>query len=524
MARKEAALSTCSITQMTNPKYFFGWTPDEEAALSSDAHDIMMVIAKRLNNAGFIVQETHCIIHDRDTREVWDDSISSYVLETKPRHFHMIVKFYRDAKTKTIHSGTLAKIADAVGVEPQYIEKAGKGCHAWDNMLSYLIHIKYINKAQYEPSEVSTAGACLNGVNIFQPYMDIYRQRKRDWELGRTKVTIKQASVDVDGLEEKILLGEVKRNQVLLTDSLFAIYAHNKRRLDDAFDIYADRKIAKTIQAMESGGFLLSVLYVTGKSHSGKSYFTDYLVKRIHDDAKRLYGEDWTVCTCAASNPFDEYRGEEILVMDDLRGMAMTASDWLKLLDPDRVNLASARYHNRRIACRVIIINSERDVADFFYFVKGRGEVSESMDQFIRRIMARVVVYRVPDYEDVRRIKIGNMQETAPYKLPAPSAMGGDLTLHHDFKKDEMDLSYQEGLAYLSDAVMRRNQPGIVKKVVPRDLTPEEMADVLDKDITATEERKRIADEEEIDARAKAEEDALEEALAAHERWKARQY
>ena len=106
MARKEAALSTCSITQMTNPKYFFGWTPDEEAALSSDAHDIMMVIAKRLNNAGFIVQETHCIIHDRDTREVWDDSISSYVLETKPRHFHMIVKFYRDAKTKTIHSGT----------------------------------------------------------------------------------------------------------------------------------------------------------------------------------------------------------------------------------------------------------------------------------------------------------------------------------------------------------------------------------------------------------------------------------
>ncbi len=30
------------------------------------------------------------------------------------------------------------------------------------------------------------------------------------------------------------------------------------------------------------------------------------------------------------SNPFDEYLGEEIIKMDDLRGMAMTASDWLQ--------------------------------------------------------------------------------------------------------------------------------------------------------------------------------------------------
>ncbi len=35
----------------------------------------------------------------------------------------------------------------------------------------------------------------------------------------------------------------------------------------------------------------------------------------------------------ASSNPFDEYLGEEIIKMD-LRGMAMTASDWLQLMDP----------------------------------------------------------------------------------------------------------------------------------------------------------------------------------------------
>lgn len=524
MARTEAKLSLCTITQMTEPKYFKGWSADELLALSADANTIANVIAKRLYTAGYAVQEAYCIIHDRDTREVWDDSMNAYVIETKPKHFHMVIRFLRDEQSQQLLSGTLQSIATIVGVEPQYIEKAGKGRFVWDNMISYLTHIKYANKAQYDPSEVATVGATINGVDMFTPYQKVYNDRKQAWELGRAKITKQQASIDVDGLEEKILLGEVKRNQVLLTDSLFAIYAHNKRRLDDAFDIYADRKIAKTIQAMESGDFLLSVFYVTGKSHSGKSYFTDYLVKKIHDDAKRLYNEDWTVCTCAASNPFDEYRGEEILVMDDLRGMAMTASDWLKLLDPDRVNLASARYHNRRIACRAIIINSERDVIDFFYYVKGRGEVSESMDQFIRRIIARVVIYRVPDYEDVRRVQIGTMQETEPYKLPAPGTMGGDLTLHHDFKKDMKDFSYQEGLEFLAGVVMERNQPGVAKKAVPRDLTPEEKADVREKDIAATEERKRIDGEAVIEAQAEADEIAFEEAAAAYERWKARQY
>ena len=41
-------------------------------------------------------------------------------------------------------------------------------------------------------------------------------------------------------VQEKILTGEVKRSQVLLTDALFNIYARNKRRIDDAFDIYAE--------------------------------------------------------------------------------------------------------------------------------------------------------------------------------------------------------------------------------------------------------------------------------------------
>lgn len=143
--------------------------------------------------------------------------------------------------------------------------------------------------------------------------------------------------------------------------------------------------------------------------------------------------------------------------MDDLRGMAMTASDWLKLLDPDRANVGSARYHNRQIACRAVIINSERDVLDFFYFVKGSGDRSEAMDQFFRRILARVIVYRVGD---VRRLRIGHMQETAPYEAQEPGKVT-QMTLHHDFGANEMDVDYETALQHLSDLVMLRNTPEV---------------------------------------------------------------
>lgn len=369
----------------------------------------------------------------------------------------------------TIYSGTLPQVAAVIGVEPQYIGKAPAGRYGWDNMLSYAIHAKDAQKYQYDPAEVASGGAVKkddagNPVPLWTPYQEIYRDRRYDWEKGRAKKTAKSAADDVDTLEAKILLGEVTRNQVLLTDAYYEIYARNKRRCDDAFDTYIQRKIARTMQAMESGEFRVSVYFVTGKSHSGKSFFTDALAARIRYDAKNQLGQDWSVCSCAASNPFDEYDGSEILVMDDLRGMALTASDWLKLMDPDRISMGSARYRNKRIAARCIIINSEKDVVEFFYYMKGNsgGDRSEAMDQFFRRIIARVVVYRVPDDVDTRRMMVGHMQEVKPGLLLKPGADGRSrddyITVRHDFSKAPLDLAFDDALDHLSGMVMERNR------------------------------------------------------------------
>lgn len=480
MARTEATLNCCMITQQLDEIYF-NWSDAElQAIRAADAAAIGDVILQRLAVKGYAAAEIHTIIHDSDSTEAWDNIENAYVITDSPKHFHSVVKFGKNLKTGKLMSGTLAQIADAIGIEPQYVEKAGKGKYAYDNMLSYLIHIKYTEKYQYAPEAVVTAG-CVEadtGKPLFKPYMDYYKERKKDWEAGRAKRKAQQAKLDIDVLEEKILLGEVTKNQVLLTDAFFDIYARNKRRCEDAFDTYAERKAALAIRALEAGEFKVSVFFLTGRSGSGKTYATTCFAKHLQLMAKEKLGQDWQVCDACASNSFDKYAGEEILVMDDLRGMAMSSSDWLKLMTEDKISDGSARYSNKKMCCRVVIINSERDVLDFFYFAKGNGSGSkgEAMDQFFRRILARVEVIRCGDE---RLYEIGRSVPTDPYSLPSPAEGERDaVTLNFDFAPDGADMTLDEALDYLSDLVWQRNTLKSPASQAARAADADKMADL----------------------------------------------
>lgn len=483
VARKEAKLTVCEITQETNGRYFRNWTDAEKKLLETGtAEDIANILCGKLLMANCPVQECHCIIHDKDQREVWDELKKTYVIELKLRHFHCYCKFVQ--YNGIPQSGTLAKIAAAVGVEPQYVGKAPPGRYGWDNMLSYAVHAKDADKYQYSPDEVATTGLYEDQPDgtkkpLFRTYREIYNERRKDWERGRVKKTAKRAVEGVDELEAMILAGQITKEQVLLTDDMYEVYARNKRRCEDAFDTYISRRIALTVRAMENGEFKLTVVFVTGKPGDGKSYFTDALVRRIQKDAKERLGQDWTVCDTAATNPFDDYNGSEIFVMDDLRGFSLTASDWLKLMDPDRIGIGSARYHNKRIAARVIIINSEKSAVEFFYYVKSMGnkDGSEAMDQFFRRILARVLVYRVEgDYNarrllaghpegtkpDERRVYIGHMGRTPLRQLSTKGLPPGTcVPVNHDFLEGPLNMDFDEAAMHLSGLVMERNGAGI---------------------------------------------------------------
>ena len=178
---------------------------------------------------------------------------------------------------------------------------------------------------------------------------------------------------------------------------------------------------------LKKGKYQISIFYVTGKPRTGKSYFSERLAQWIQICAQHDGQGEWDIYDCSPTNPIDDYQGEEIITLDDLRGMAMTASDWLNLLDPEHAKRLSARYKNRYVCPRVIIITAYKDVVEFFYYMKGLGskgnDRSEAMDQFLGRIMKMIYVIKEP--------------AGWTYRISASSEKDDGSTYEHVVKNDD---------------------------------------------------------------------------------------
>lgn len=414
MARTDATLNLMGLTQYLDPD-FWKWDDQEKSALGQGAAAILTVIVGRLEAAGCVVVSAYGIVHDRDEREVWDELQGQLVIEAKPDHLHAVIKFEKG------RGGTLWELAAAIGVEHQYVEKAGFGRYAHDNMLSYLTHVKYTEKFQYAPTDVATVRG--------DDYLGIDAMRRGAWEKGRASIKKKQATEGFEDLWEKCFTGEVSMSQIDLTDEYARIYAMNKRSIDDALESFGRRRATRAALKMRNGDFSTTVVYVTGSAGVGKTHFANDFISHAVAQAK-VAGESWDVYRAATNNPLDDWQGQEILLLDDLRASAMSATEWLLLLDPKNASPASTRYKNKQnVAPRMIVITASIEPVEFFFYVRQRGDVNEALDQFIRRLSATVEVYR---QDDVQRYIVSRMGRVDPYQRVVQSRHGPErVALNH---------------------------------------------------------------------------------------------
>lgn len=449
--KSEAGLAMCMLTQDFLPEHW-AWDVTEKQSLGNIAA-MCQIIENRLKAkyGNVTVSECYAIRHDKDLKMVWNEATLQMMEVYKTNHIHVFLSFTGDKLV-------LSEIAVAVGLAPEFVEKPKAGRWSKDNMLAYLIHAKDEDKHQYSPKEVYTHKG--------ESYMGIYMTRKEAWEKGKAKKQKAKASEDIDWLLKQILTGKITRSEIMLTDAYYATYAEYSSKCDAAFETYGQRKAYMAIRAMENKEFEIAVFYITGKSGAGKSFFTDMfvnaLINRVYSDT----GEMWQKCSVASSNPLDDWQGEEILVMDDLRGMAMTASDWLKLLDPERANRAGTRYKNRFVIPRVVVINAEKDVVDFFYFLKGigGGNRSEAMDQFIRRIMSRVYVVQDPTTQ--KRLasvndtmQLPNGQSVSAWVMDDGEAVA-NVQVRYAFRADPAheNMTFDDAVDYMVEKTMGKNK------------------------------------------------------------------
>ena len=425
-----------------DPEYFSGWSDSEKSTLAlaakGELRPFCEVVKARLDASGAELAYMYAILHDRDTAS---DHIASLVDGgfVAP-HIHLLVGF-KSKKTGL----TPARAAAALGVQPQMIEKAKPGRYTPDNCLAYLIHAKDADKHHYDAHDVVTV--------IGEDYRAIEAARRQSWAQGEAFKSRKSAQERLPLVLEKAARGEISKRDILENDDFFETYATipgAAKAIDTALSAAAERKNMSEAEKLDEGDFSKSVFFFDGPSGAGKSLIASTLINCL----QRSYG--WDSYPAAAKNALDDYMGEQIVFMDDVRGGAMNFEDWLKILDPHHASPASARYKNKQpIAPRVVVITSSMSPDGFFSTASSVGGdcCRENLDQLIRRILRRVSILDPfgPD-------GWCNCNLMAPVRHGQPSQWPPSRYWWHESVREDHLLSPFDLLSELMHAVNSRNR------------------------------------------------------------------
>ena len=216
MPRKQASLNNISFAQGFLPEYW-NWT-DEEKKHIGNIKEMGEIIKTRLESGGCEIKEMYAILHDKDETVLWTEYSMIYNKFTY-KHVHFVVKL------ETEKGKTLNVLASLIGIEARFIEKPRRGKYVYDNLLSYLIHIKYARKYQYNVNDVVTI--------MGRPYIEHYKERYHSWLQGRAVITEAEIDKTYKLLRMKIYERKITEKEIVLNDEYRRAYDKYRRQLDE---------------------------------------------------------------------------------------------------------------------------------------------------------------------------------------------------------------------------------------------------------------------------------------------------
>lgn len=147
-------------------------------------------------------------------------------------------------------------------------------------------------------------------------------------------------------------------------------YTKWKRQIDNAFAYRID-KLRRVERNMEC-------IFITGDSGVGKTTYAKQICEQRH----------FTTYVSSGSNDvLDDYKGEEAIILDDLRPSCLSLSDLLKMLDNNTASSVKSRFKNKVLECKLIIITSTKAIDTFF------SEVFENENETKIQLMRRCQLY-----------------------------------------------------------------------------------------------------------------------------------
>lgn len=323
----------CEITQ----DCVYGWTIEA---------------VKKMIDGWSAVKDYVYILHNLDYKE--DHKTK------RDDHVHLLVRF-----KYPVHSSAIMARAVSIGLDSSCItENRIEKIKSWSGAVNYLTHRDETDKPYKHVYDVS----CI--VSNF------------DWELASEPAHAKK-KLAITPLREKEIIdricsGEIKEYNIGEFVSTYEQVKLN-RSIVSAFKIQ-NTAILKEERKME-------VMFITGPSRVGKDTFAREWCKQ-----QKL---DYFTTNNNEKFPFDNYRGEPVIIWSDARDDVFKPHNLHQLLDNNFQSSQHARFYDRALNCRYMIITSMKPLEAWyklFYDKEGEDRV---------QLFARIKTYFVMDRDNI---------------------------------------------------------------------------------------------------------------------------
>lgn len=270
------------------------------------------------------VQDYAYILHDKDVHE--DGT------PVAP-HWHIMIRFKRPVQTESL--------CKWFGIKSNMI---GYILGTFGDAVAYLTHRNKPEKYQYLDEEIKS---------------------NYDFKVEVEKaLSKKKASQRKEEIIELIRSGIVREYNY--TEYITALeYDKFKRAIDNAFTYRRD-----TLKSLDRH---MNVIYIYGGSGTGKTTY-----------AKQLAINNGLSCyiSSGSNDPLDGYKGQDCLILDDIRPGDFLLSDFLKILDNNTQSTVKSRYKNKLLECQYLIVTTSFDIPVFFdLLLDSEGESVKQMER-----------------------------------------------------------------------------------------------------------------------------------------------
>ena len=315
---------------------------------TKDVDNLVKTIEEKLDCKRYAV-----ILHDKDT-----DDKGNLVKE----HIQSMLSFE--------NARSINRIAKLLGDKPQQITMWEGNAN---NGYAYLIHATTDaqSKYQYDPHSVRAN------------FDYVAEMEKISAEI---KAKQKNKVTNIDGLLDSLYVGAITKKDLeeRLTGSQ---YGKLKRQIEDVWNKYLQNSAEKWRKEMVSQNKYVKVIWINGIAGVGKTSLAKKYAKEV--------GQEYFV-SGSSKDIFQDYAGQHVAILDELRPNIMPYHDLLRITDPygieDGAN-APSRYRDKAIACEVFIITSPYSPFDFYKeCFKGQDPhtLVDSFEQLNRRIMLNI--------------------------------------------------------------------------------------------------------------------------------------